>query len=95
MSNLPEHIDETFNAETILLDGTTYRDCTFVDCVFVFRGEAPFSLTDNMIDATCTWRFEGAAALTAAAMRSIYHGFGAEGRALIEATLGMEPPPHA
>jgi hypothetical protein len=89
MSNPLEHVDETFTAETIVLDGKVFRECAFVQCTLVFRGEAPFTLTGNLVDATCRWRFEGAAALTAAAMKSIYHGFGEEGKKLIEATLGI------
>ena len=87
-----EHHDETLTSETIELDGKTFRDCVFVQCVFVFRGEALFTMVDNVVDASCQWRFEGAAALTAEAMKNIYHGFGAEGRQLIEATLGIERP---
>ena len=91
MSNPVEHVDETFTAETIVLDGQVFRECVFVQCILVFRGEASFTLTGNLVDVTCRWRFEGAAALTAAAMKSIYHGFGEEGKALIEATLGIGP----
>ncbi len=58
MSQQVEHNDETFRGETILLDGMTYQECTFVDCVLVFRGEAPFSMTGNIVDASCRWRFQ-------------------------------------
>ncbi|WP_406695504.1 hypothetical protein V5E97_31255 [Singulisphaera sp. Ch08] len=91
MADLVEHIDETFTGETIVLDGKIYKECAFVECILVFRGEAPFTMTGNMVDVTCRWRFEGAAALTAAAMKSIYHGFGEEGKKLIQATLGIAP----
>ncbi|SIO60095.1 hypothetical protein SAMN05444166_6265 [Singulisphaera sp. GP187] len=91
MPNQVEHIDETFTGETVVLDGKVYRECAFVQCILVFRGEAPFTLTGNMVDATCRWRFEGAAALTASAMKSIYHGFGEQGKRLIQATLDIAP----
>lgn len=91
MPNQGEHIDETFTGETIVLDGKAYKECAFVQCTLVFRGEAPFTMTGNMVDATCRWQFEGAAALTAAAMKSIYHGFGEEGKKLIQSTLEIAP----
>jgi hypothetical protein len=91
VTNPTEHVDETFTEQTVVLDGQSFTECTFVQCVLVFRGEAPFALRGNLVDVTCRWQFEGAAALTAEAMKSIYHGFGEEGKALIEATLGINP----
>jgi len=56
-------IGETFEDETMDLDGRRFEDCQFLRCELRFGGTAPVALVRcNFID--CTWFFIGAAAST-------------------------------
>jgi hypothetical protein len=37
----------TFKDQTVTLDGNEYIDCTFIDVMFKFDGQAPFRLTND------------------------------------------------
>ncbi len=63
----------TFTNETVVLDGNDYRNCTFTDCVIVFRGTAAVSL-NGVTANNCRWTFEGAAGLTVKFMTALYQG---------------------
>ena len=61
----------TFTNETVVLDGNDYRNCTFTDCVIVFRGTAAVSM-NGVTTNNCRWTFEGPASLTIEFMTALY-----------------------
>jgi hypothetical protein len=65
--------DRTFTNETVVLDGNDYRNCTFTDCVIVFRATAVVSM-NGVTTNNCRWTFEGAAELTVKFMTALYQG---------------------
>ena len=77
------HEGAAFSNETVVLDGNDYRNCTFVDCVIVFRGTAAVSL-NGVTTNNCRWTFEGAAGLTVKFMTALYQGGFSE---MIEMTI--------
>ncbi|HWF59402.1 MAG TPA: hypothetical protein VN666_03730 [Nitrospira sp.] len=40
---------KTFRNEVVILDGKSYRDCTFIDVTFQYDGNAPFEFTHNKV----------------------------------------------
>lgn len=69
---------ELFTDKTVVLDYTSYRDCTFRDCIIVFHGHGPIGLVDCEFD-NCDWMFNDAAANTLHFMTTMYqHGGGAD-----------------
>ena len=73
----------TFTNETVVLDGNDYSNCTFTDCVIVFRGTATVSLNEVTTN-NCRWTFEGAAGLTVKFLTALYQGGFSE---MIEMTI--------
>jgi hypothetical protein len=71
-----------------VVDGNKYLNCRFERCEIVYcGGEIP-----HMIGCTfdaCAWHFEDAAGRTLQFMNLLYHGTGAEGRAMIQQTIEM------
>ena len=80
---MTDYIGRTYEGEQIELDGNTYTDCRFDNCVLIFKGGDLPSLKDNVF-SECGWQFDGAAARTLAFMTAMYHG---GGRELIEQTF--------
>lgn len=87
-------IEETFQGESIELDGEEFIKCSFEECEIVYAGgEGPRIV--NCSFSRCSWKFDAAAARTISFMRAMYHGMGGAGRQLIEDTFETirEPPP--
>ena len=74
---------ESYNHETVALDGEIYSGCEFRDCRLVYAGGEPQQFTDCKFH-NCEWKFEGAAAQTLAAMKRVW---GAGGKATIQAMI--------
>jgi len=81
--SVAEFADQTFGEEDVILDGNTYKACTFNKSALVYNGGSFPVLEKNRFDQ-CQWRFDGAAARTIQFMRGLYHGGGKE---LIEQTF--------
>jgi len=62
---------ETYNRETLTLDGETFTDCEFRDCRMVYLGGEPPVFERCQFDA-CDWRFEAAAARTLAHLKALW-----------------------
>jgi hypothetical protein len=62
---------ETYNHETVALDGETFTDCEFRDCRMVYLGGEPPVFVRCKFDA-CDWRFEDAAARTLAHLKALW-----------------------
>ena len=56
-----EEIVVSADEKEIVLDGTSYQQCTFNECRLVFRG-GPTRLSSCYIGPNCAWQFEDAAA---------------------------------
>ncbi len=83
-----EHSGKTMTDATEVIDGNRYVDCRFENCKMVFRGgEIP--LITGCHFENCQWQFDDAAERTLLFMRQLYHGMGAGGAQLIEATMAQ------
>jgi len=69
-----EHIDKSFENETVRLDGNSYRNCTFRDVTFVYGG-GPLTMETCKMDRF-SWRFEGD---LARGLFNLYQLFGTDG----------------
>jgi hypothetical protein len=78
--------NKQFNNDKIRMDGNTFVDCEFENCVMEYGG-GPLP---NMIGCGFNgvqWAFTESAASTISFMQAIYHGMGAGGKQLIEQTF--------
>jgi len=83
-----EHSGKTISKSTEVIDGNHYVDCRFENCTLVFRGGEVPRITGCHFE-NCQWQFEDAAERTLLFMRQLYHGMGAGGAQLIEATMAQ------
>lgn len=65
--------NETFKNETITLDGSSFRKCTFSACVLVYEGGAPPDITGCGFER-CKWKFGAEAANTMMFLSGFYKG---------------------
>lgn len=90
--SMATHVNEEFTNVTVPLDGEEFRDCTFRNCLFVYRGGPPPTL-DNCSFYGFTMGFDGAAGQTLKLLWQLYHG---GFQSVIESTLnnirGATPP---
>ncbi len=80
--------NESFNHDTITLDGESFSDCEFSACRLIYSGgEVPAFRNCRFTD--CEWKFEGAAARTLAHLKVAW-GAGAKApvQALIKEVTG-------
>jgi len=75
--------DETYEENTISLDGASFYGCTFRRCKLIFSGLLPFTLEGGVYH-DCNWEFAGPAANTIAFLPAL-HKAGAHD--LIEGTF--------
>ena len=62
---------ESYNHQTVGLDGQTFADCDFAACRLVYSGgEAPNFVNCRFSD--CEWKFEGPAADTLSHLKSMW-----------------------
>jgi len=54
---------ESYNHQTVLLDGETFSNCDFAACRLVYSGGEPPQFESCRFD-NCDWKFEDAAAQT-------------------------------
>ena len=81
-------IGQSFSNIPIHLDGSTFVDCRFENCDLIFSAVLPVHL-DRCTFNNCRPSFIGAANLTIQMMRGVYHGWGPNGRALIDNTFAQ------
>jgi len=62
-----------YENERIHLDGNTFVNCRFKNCVMVFTGSAHTGLKSNGFDG-CDFVFEGPALVTLQHLHKLYHG---------------------
>jgi len=75
--------DTKFINQIINLDGNSFEGCKFEGCHLVYSGESIVSF-NKCYFINIEWEMKDAAARTADFLRAIYHGFGSEGRNIIE-----------
>jgi hypothetical protein len=64
-----------FQDAPVLLDGNEYTDCEFRKCVLIFKAEAPFALNGCRL-TECRFDFQGAAGVTIAFLKKLFHSGG-------------------
>jgi hypothetical protein len=64
---------QKFKDVTIFLDGSSFIECTFERCTFVYSGLMLVALEDNSFKE-CKWQFSGSAQNTLAFMGALYGG---------------------
>ena len=69
------HREETFVRETIRLDGRTFVDCTFRDCVLEIGGKAAFHLERPRF-RDCDWVAVDSAATAIVMLAKLYQDHG-------------------
>ena len=62
---------QKFENQMISLDGGTFRDCEFVNCVVFFSGLLPVDLRGTEFKQ-CRWEFAGPAGNTMGFLRALY-----------------------
>lgn len=62
---------ESYNHQTVALDGETFSDCQFAECRLVYSGGAPPRFDGCRFD-DCEWKFEDAAAHTLAYLKVMW-----------------------
>jgi hypothetical protein len=75
--------NSVFKGQTVDLDGNTYVECVFTNCVIRFSGGGPVSLVGCTF-SECKFALDGAAAHTLRYLRAIYHGLGEWGKESVE-----------
>ena len=78
--------DKNFKDEKIRMDGNSFVQCRFENCVMEYGGGPPPTMVSCNI-SKCQWSFTDAASNTVTFMSAIYHGMGDGGRELIEQTF--------
>jgi hypothetical protein len=68
-----EFLGRDFRNEHIELDNNVYSRCAFTKCQLFFYGKGPINIQDCEFNES-PLNFEGAAGLTLATLRSLYHG---------------------
>ena len=69
-----------------VMDGNTYNRCTFTNCRLVYRGgTVPFLRQCSFY--RCSFSWEDGARRTLDFLKGIYHGFGENGRKLVNDTF--------
>jgi hypothetical protein len=89
---MAKHQGETFRKQKVRLDDGEFVDCRFENCAFEYTGGVPPTMVGCKFDQFRP-TFSGAASNTVNFMRAIYHGFGSDGRTLIEKTFEMIQQP--
>lgn len=74
---------ETFRDIRVHLDGGTFVNCTFENCDLIFSAVLPVHM-DRCSFNNCRPAFIGSAGLAIQMMRGIYHGWGPNGRTVID-----------
>ena len=64
-------VGQKFDNLMISLDGSSYRDCEFSQCVFFFSGLLPVDLRGSSF-TECRWEFVGPAANTMGFLKALY-----------------------
>ena len=77
------HKKETFEKQTVILDGHDFQECELKKCNLVFKGREPVKLEHCHITG-CTWQFEDAAQRTAALLKQLYMS-GQIGKEIVDA----------
>jgi hypothetical protein len=73
----------TYENRTVLLDGQTFEECTFINCTLQFGGTDEVALVSNKI-INCKWALSGNAATTIGFLKALYQGGGGFGQQLVE-----------
>ena len=80
-----DYVDQTFEGETVVLDGKSYKNCTFRDVTFVYSG-------GDLVIENCgmdRFRFQFGGALSTG-LYALYQLFGTEG--LLQLIRGFTEP---
>lgn len=84
--NEMEFDGKRFKNEKIRLDGNTFAQCQFENCVMEYGGGPPPRIVKCTFHG-CQWSFTEAASNTVAFLQGVYHGMGDGGRQLVEQTF--------
>ena len=74
---------QSYNHQTVSLDGEAYSDCEFSDCRLVYSGGEP-PMLDNCRFTNCEWTFQQGAADTLAFLKLMW---AAGAKTAVQATI--------
>ena len=80
---------ESYNHETIALDGETFENCEFRDCRMVYAGGTPPVFTGCAFHG-CDWRFDEAAGRTLAYLKLLWQADKATVQGVIKGITGAK-----
>jgi len=60
---LPVVSNQTYAHKTLILDGTRFENCRFIECLITYSG-GPAEASACEFSPNTAWRFEGPAAIT-------------------------------
>lgn len=78
--------DKQFKNDKVRMDGNSFINCQFENCVMEYGGGPPPSMVGCGFNGV-QWAFTEAASNTIIFMGAIYHGMGDGGKKLIEQTF--------
>jgi hypothetical protein len=64
--------DQTFSDMRIVLDGSSFYDCTFHSCVLIYCASLPVVLQGCRFEGSCRWEFDRAAKSTMEFLATMY-----------------------
>lgn len=77
------YVGQTFQQETINLDGNQFERCAFIRCKIVYTAADTFSI-DGCTFTICDWVFDGPAERTLFYLSALYRGLGPQGQELVD-----------
>jgi hypothetical protein len=80
------HQNNSFSGETVDLDNSAFRECSFENCALRFSATGPTELSGCRFEGSRLVP-SGAAQLTLTYLRGFYHGLGDWGRSTVEAMV--------
>ena len=66
---LPERIGEAFTRQAVVLDGTRFVNCRFIDCQLIYCG-GPSDCSACEFFGSVTWNFQGPASKTVVVLQA-------------------------
>jgi len=70
-NNQGVHKNESFENQTVILDGNEFAHCEMRRCNLVYKGREPVKLEHCQL-AGCTWQFEDSAQRTVMMLKGLY-----------------------
>lgn len=68
---MPQYVSTSFKRERVILDGNSFRQCTFTECELVYAARGKVTL-DTCVFDQCSYTFDGPAQDTLLFLTGLY-----------------------